>query len=160
MENLNTLNPLYKGEVMARLNKLCLIFFAVVVVFLLSFPSFSQAEEQNVTVDPILMKKLEYRLVGPSRGGRVTAVTGIPDLPFTFYMGTTGGGVWKTTDGGITWENISDKFFQVGSIGSVEVAREAYSPSKSMSMNAPGKVSVISMMTLLTRKARDRLAAA
>ena len=107
---------------MARINKLCPIFLFVFTACFLFVPQWTQAEEKNVTIDPILMKKLEYRLIGPSRGGRVTAVTGIPDLPFTFFMGTTGGGVWKTTDGGITWDNISDKFFKVGSIGSVEVA--------------------------------------
>ena len=81
-----------------------------------------KAKDPNQTMDPALFSKLEYRFIGPTRGGRVTAVTGIPDQPMTFFMGTTGGGVWKTTDGGITWNNISDKFFKVASIGSVEVA--------------------------------------
>ena len=81
-----------------------------------------KAADPNQTMDPALFNKLQYRFIGPTRGGRVTAVTGIPDQPRTFFMGTTGGGVWKTTDGGITWDNISDKFFKVGSIGSVEVA--------------------------------------
>ena len=51
---------------------------------------------------------LQYRLVGPSRGGRVTAVAGTVHEPGTFYMGATGGGVWKTTDFGTSWKNISD----------------------------------------------------
>ncbi len=79
-------------------------------------------KDPNVTLDPALYEKLQYRFIGPTRGGRVTAVTGIPDQPFTFFMGTTGGGVWKTTDGGTSWDNLSDEFFKVASIGSVEVA--------------------------------------
>jgi len=69
-----------------------------------------------------LLESLNYRMVGPFRGGRCTAVTGIPDQPMTFFMGTTGGGVWKTEDGGAHWQNITDGFIPVGSIGAVEVA--------------------------------------
>ena len=54
------------------------------------------------------LNSLSYRLVGPYRGGRVTAVAGVPGDPMTYYMGSTGGGVWKTTDAGITWFNVSD----------------------------------------------------
>jgi hypothetical protein len=61
-------------------------------------------------------------MVGPSRGGRVTAVAGHVDHPGSFYMGATGGGVWKTTDYGISWHNISDGFFSTGSIGAIRVA--------------------------------------
>ncbi len=66
--------------------------------------------------------KLEFRLVGPFRGGRCGAVAGHPTERLTFYMGTTGGGVWKTTDGGGFWENISDGYFQRASVGSIAVA--------------------------------------
>lgn len=65
---------------------------------------------------------MRYRMIGPERGGRVTAVTGVPSQPNTYYMGSTGGGVWKTTDAGHTWANISDGFFSVGSMGAIEVA--------------------------------------
>ena len=65
---------------------------------------------------------LEYRMIGPSRGGRVTAVAGHRDQRSTFYMGATGGGVWKTTDSGQTWRPISDGFFATGSIGAIAVA--------------------------------------
>ena len=65
---------------------------------------------------------LHYREVGPWRGGRVTAVTGVPSQPFTFYMGTVGGGVWKTTDAGHSWINTTDGKFSVGSMGAVAVA--------------------------------------
>jgi len=66
---------------------------------------------------------LEYRNVGPYRGGRVTAVAGIASLPGTFYFGATGGGVWKTDDYGTSWENISDGFFTTPSIGAISVAQ-------------------------------------
>ena len=69
-----------------------------------------------------LYSSLEYRLVGPFRGGRSAAVTGVPGEPNLFYFGATGGGVWKTINGGRTWENISDGYFG-GSIGAVEVAQ-------------------------------------
>jgi photosystem II stability/assembly factor-like uncharacterized protein len=64
---------------------------------------------------------LEYREIGPFRGGRSAAVTGVPGKPNLFYFGATGGGVWRTQDGGRNWENISDGFFG-GSIGSIDVA--------------------------------------
>lgn len=69
-----------------------------------------------------LYSSMEYRLVGPFRGGRSAAVTGVPGKPNLFYFGAAGGGVWRTTDGGRAWENISDGFFG-GSIGAVEVAQ-------------------------------------
>ena len=65
-----------------------------------------------------------YRNVGPSRGGRVTAVAGIESDPSTYYMGATGGGMWKTTDYGKSWRNISDSYFKTGSIGSIAVFQE------------------------------------
>lgn len=65
---------------------------------------------------------LHYREVGPWRGGRVTAVTGVPSQPFTFYMGTVGGGVWKTTDAGHNWVNTTDGQISVGSMGALAVA--------------------------------------
>jgi photosystem II stability/assembly factor-like uncharacterized protein len=69
-----------------------------------------------------LLQALEYRSIGPFRGGRSTAVAGVPGEPLTFYMGSTGGGVWKTTDGGMAWRNVSDGFFEAGSMGAVAVA--------------------------------------
>ncbi len=73
-------------------------------------------------VEESLIDKLEYRLVGPWRGGRVTTVTGVPNNPLIYYMGATGGGVWKTINAGETWENVSDKQIPVGTIGAVAVA--------------------------------------
>lgn len=73
-------------------------------------------------VSQSLFANLQYRNVGPARGGRVTTVTGVAQEPLTFYMGSTGGGVWKTTDAGQSWRNISDKYFTVGSMGDIDVA--------------------------------------
>jgi photosystem II stability/assembly factor-like uncharacterized protein len=69
-----------------------------------------------------LLTNLEFRLVGPFRGGRVGAVAGDPVDARVFYFGSTGGGVWKTTDGGLFWENVSDGFFQRASVGGLAVA--------------------------------------
>ena len=79
-------------------------------------------QQNEVTYPQELYKSLEYRLVGPFRGGRSAAVTGVPGKPNLYYFGATGGGIWKTEDGGRTWGNISDGFFG-GSIGSITVAK-------------------------------------
>lgn len=65
---------------------------------------------------------LKYRQIGPFRGGRSVASSGVVNDPLTYYMSTTGGGLWKTTDAGQRWENISDGFFETGSIGAVSVS--------------------------------------
>ena len=70
---------------------------------------------------PATLKGLEWREIGPWRGGRAAAVAGIPQDRETYYFGATGGGVWKTTDGGAHWNNVSDGFFG-GSIGAVAVS--------------------------------------
>jgi photosystem II stability/assembly factor-like uncharacterized protein len=81
---------------------------------------------QNSTPQPKqsdLLKALQYRSIGPYRGGRSAAVTGVPSQPFTYYYGATGGGVWKSTDGGINWESVSDNsVFGTGSVGAIAVA--------------------------------------
>ena len=65
---------------------------------------------------------LEYRNVGPHRGGRVTTVTGVASQPHTFYMGSTGGGVWRTHDAGESWHNLTDGKIDAGGIGAIAVA--------------------------------------
>lgn len=67
------------------------------------------------------LEAFQYRYVGPNRGGRATAVAGVATQPNVFYMGATGGGVWKTEDYGIRWKNISDGFFDSPSIGDIQV---------------------------------------
>ncbi|MFY7923963.1 MAG: WD40/YVTN/BNR-like repeat-containing protein, partial [Gemmatimonas sp.] len=74
------------------------------------------------SVDPTLFRGMSYRLVGHSRGGRVTTVTGVPSQPKTFYMGVASGGLWRTTNGGESWEPLTDNKVPVGSMGSVAVA--------------------------------------
>ena len=73
------------------------------------------------TLDPEVWKALQWREVGPYRGGRSAAVTGLPSNRETYYFGSVGGGVWKTLDGGRTWKAVSDGFFG-GSIGAVAVS--------------------------------------
>src|SRR6201990_822147 len=68
----------------------------------------SAQSEKLANVDPAFFEGLHYRLVGPSRGGRVTTVTGVPSQPKTFYMGVASGGLFKTTDGGASWILITD----------------------------------------------------
>ncbi len=72
--------------------------------------------------DPAWFKSSEWRLVGPFRGGRSVAVTGVPGSPNQYYFGATGGGVWKTEDAGDTWFNVSDGFFKTGSVGAISAA--------------------------------------
>jgi len=100
------------------------IFFLIAFSFTIHIHA--QKKRNNPNAEPefpeALYSSLEYRLVGPFRGGRSASVTGVPGEPNLFYFGATGGGVWKTTDGGRSWENISDGFFG-GSIGAVEVAK-------------------------------------
>ncbi|HEY0676724.1 MAG TPA: hypothetical protein VGD17_00510 [Chitinophagaceae bacterium] len=81
----------------------------------------STASSTVAASDSTLLSKVKYRLVGPWRGGRSAAVAGSYKNRNTFYFGATGGGVWKTTDGGSNWKNISDKYFG-GTIGAVAVA--------------------------------------
>jgi photosystem II stability/assembly factor-like uncharacterized protein len=82
----------------------------------------SAPQNASAQIDPKLFQALRYRNIGPHRGGRVTAVAGHRLQPHTFYMGATGGGVWKTTDAGQIWQNVSDGFFETASIGAIAVA--------------------------------------
>lgn len=84
------------------------------LLFLVLFVSSSVVLSQD-------FNNFQFRHVGPNRGGRVTAVAGTAAEPGTFYQGATGGGVWKTTDYGTTWQNVSDGFFTTPSIGAIAV---------------------------------------
>jgi len=90
--------------------------FLIAVVFSMLSAIFSILYSQDFS-------SLEYRNVGPYRGGRVTAVAGVTFKPSTFYMGATGGGLWKTEDYGTSWSNVSDGFFKTPSIGAIAVAQ-------------------------------------
>src|SRR5580704_2894685 len=70
-----------------------------------------------------LLKDLRFRLIGPFRGGRSVAVSGVASDPKTFYFGSVGGGVWKTTDAGRSWQPVSDGQFKTSSIGAIAVSQ-------------------------------------
>ena len=88
----------------------------------ISGPLITSPAQTDHAVDPSLLKGLQYRMIGPHRGGRVTAVSGVPSERGTFYMGSSGGGVWKSTDYGEVWTNLSDGYFASASIGAIAVS--------------------------------------
>lgn len=88
--------------------------FKIILLTFLSLPVLGQDVSE-------LLKSYKFRSVGPNRGGRVTAVMGVESQPSVFYMGATGGGVWKTDDYGISWNNVSDGYFSTPSIGAIGV---------------------------------------
>ena len=99
------------------------------------------------SVDPGLLAALEWRSIGPFRGGRSPAVVGDPDDPAVFYMGTAHGGVWKTTDAGAYWRNVSDGFFKVAPVGAIDVSRSNHDV---VYVGTNGKMSEISAAMGLT----------
>jgi photosystem II stability/assembly factor-like uncharacterized protein len=104
-----------------KLYVLCVCLAAVAVLF--TFGAFlGAARAQQRTDGHSLINGLRWRLIGPFRGGRVTAVAGVPSQPMVYYFGATGGGVWKTTDAGANWEPVSDEHFGTGSVGAIAVA--------------------------------------
>ncbi len=92
------------------------IILCILMVFL-----HADVQAQTVSYDTTLYSALEYRSVGPYRGGRSAAVAGVPGRSALAYFGATGGGVWRSTTGGASWQNISDGYFG-GSIGAVAVS--------------------------------------
>lgn len=87
----------------------------LLLLVLITTISFAQTAEEY-------FKPLKFRNVGPFRGGRSVTASGVIGDPMTYYMGTTGGGLWKTEDAGQRWNNISDGFFEMGSVGAVAVS--------------------------------------
>lgn len=94
------------------------------LILLLCTSPITQVDAQVSASDSTFFKALTFRNVGPTRGGRSTTVQGAVKQPGTFYMGTTGGGVWKTDDYGTNWFNISDGFFKSPSIGTIKVYQD------------------------------------
>ena len=98
----------------------------VILSLIFSFSAISEdlenKKKNKFSVDSILFQVGEWRDIGPFRGGRSTASTGITGNDQIYYMGTTGGGLWKTEDAGISWKNISDGYFETGSVGAVAVS--------------------------------------
>jgi photosystem II stability/assembly factor-like uncharacterized protein len=96
----------------------CTVFAFLLLI--LSSPSLpAQSSKDNASES---YEALKWRNIGPYRGGRSNAVCGVQGDPMTYYFGSTGGGVWKTTDAGLNWKNCSDGFFNTGSVGAIEVA--------------------------------------
>ena len=91
---------------------------SAVALTLLATPCIAQSQ---ATYDTTLFNSLTWRNIGPFHGGRATTAVGVPGNSRTYYMGATGGGVWKSEDGGQSWRNISDGFFGTGSIGDIAV---------------------------------------
>jgi photosystem II stability/assembly factor-like uncharacterized protein len=96
-----------------------ILFLAVCIFFSANAKVNAQKKATQVSNDNF--SAVKWRNIGPFRGGRSAAVTGVAGKANLFYMGATGGGVWKTTDAGGTWQNISDGFFG-GSVGAVAVS--------------------------------------
>lgn len=86
----------------------------LLIGLLVSLSAYSQTYDQSLPI--------KYRNIGPFRGGRSVAASGVVQDPLTYYFGTTGGGLWKTSDAGQHWTNVSDGFFQTGSVGAVAVS--------------------------------------
>jgi photosystem II stability/assembly factor-like uncharacterized protein len=102
------------------MKKLLIITFGLLFVFT-NVNSQKRKVKKNKTKE-INYNNIEWRNIGPFRGGRSVTSSGVLDHPNIFYMGTTGGGLWKTEDYGSSWNNISDGFFKTGTVGSVSVS--------------------------------------
>lgn len=96
----------------------CLHFFTFFILFTINV---NAQKPIKVNYPEETYNSIQWRNIGPFRGGRSATVTGVANKPNLFYFGSTGGGVWKTIDGGNTWQNISDGFFG-GSVGAVSVS--------------------------------------
>lgn len=97
-----------------------LLFGIMLAAFSLSYSTLAQQPASPSGNDADPLKAVQWRLIGPFRGGRVTAVAGVASQPLVYYFGGTGGGVWKTIDGGINWEPITDgSVFGTGSVGAI-----------------------------------------
>ncbi len=108
------------------LERRCALTWFLALAILASIPQTSahaaqRPQEQRADAQSPL-KGLQWRSIGPYRGGRVTAVAGVTSQPNVYYFGATGGGVWKTTDGGVNWVPVSDDYFKTGSVGGIGVS--------------------------------------
>ena len=102
------------------MNRLLSIFIACLVS--ISIHGQEQADQPKLDDLNDYFKSVKWRNIGPFRGGRSVAASGVIGDPLTYYMGTTGGGLWKTSDAGQHWVNISDGYFKTGSVGAVAVS--------------------------------------
>ena len=102
--------------------KLLFICLLIVPISASSQKRKKKIQKPAIAITDSLYHGLKWRNIGPFRGGRSVTSTGVVGKPHTYYMGSTGGGVFKTTDDGISWKNISDGFFKTGSVGAIAVA--------------------------------------
>src|SRR5215471_20825129 len=86
------------------------------------FASISESTQPNFSYDPSLFSSLRWRSIGPNRGGRSIASTGVVKRPLEYYFGAVGGGLWKTIDGGTTWNPVTDGQIHSSSVGAVAVS--------------------------------------
>ncbi|MEZ4973105.1 MAG: glycosyl hydrolase [Cyclobacteriaceae bacterium] len=104
------------------------LLFLTVVIASMHTTAWSQRKSKaapttaSSSIDVSNFAALQWRNIGPYRGGRANTISGVIGDPMTYYTGYTGGGVWKTVDGGYNWTNVSDGFFGVGSIGDIAVS--------------------------------------
>jgi photosystem II stability/assembly factor-like uncharacterized protein len=105
-----------------KLLQLLFIGMLMLPITIIAQKSTNKSSAPGVVITDSLFHGLKWRNIGPFRGGRSVASSGVLGKPHTYYMGSTGGGVFKTTDSGITWESISDKFFKTGSVGAIAVS--------------------------------------
>ena len=117
-----------------RVNRLPVVLFSVVTITTLGLASApyhadaqapakpAGATPSSLNFDSATFSALNWRNIGPWRGGRANAVAGVPAQPMLYFAGYTGGGLWRTDDAGISWRNISDGFFKSSSIGAIAVA--------------------------------------
>jgi photosystem II stability/assembly factor-like uncharacterized protein len=108
------------------MHKRIIVLFTVLPTLLLAQKTKTAKQEPAATTNNInyneSLKSLNWRNIGPFRGGRANAIAGVKGNNQLYYVGYTGGGIWKTTDGGVQWTNISDGFLKVGSIGDIAVS--------------------------------------
>ncbi|WP_430965434.1 VPS10 domain-containing protein [Spongiimicrobium sp. 2-473A-2-J] len=101
------------------------LFLLALLLYPLGTPAQKRKKKEQppkVVLQDSLFHGLKWRNIGPFRGGRSVASTGVVGQPMTYYMGSTGGGIWKTVDDGITWKNVSDDFIKTGTVGALAVA--------------------------------------
>ena len=104
-----------------------IIKIVLITLLILPLAMHSQRRKKNtsepvITVQDSIFHGLKWRNIGPHRGGRSVASSGVVGEPMTYYMGTVGGGIYKTVDDGITWKNVSDGFLKTGTVGSIAVS--------------------------------------
>ena len=112
----------FPGFSKRRILPIVLSLVFLMISFVPSARLFARQGKSTMKIDTALYDKMEWRDIGPFRGGRSIAVAGHKDQPYTYYFGATGGGIWKTENGGDTWINVSDGFLKLGIVGALEVA--------------------------------------